>query len=88
MQETTSPENPSSNNLSVKDICNACLDSTGYAIFVVRLSNKTDAKGNLVKDLFYRRFRLSFEDIKDSLVEFKRMVLDDIKKEIKELEDI
>jgi len=54
----------------------------------VRLSNKTDAKGNLVKDLFYRRFRLSFEDIKDSLVEFKRMVLDDIKKEIKELEDI
>lgn len=74
-----------SQEISLEQIMKECLDSTGYVVFVGRISKQNDPKGNLMLDFFYKRSHFSFEDVKISIGQFEKHLFEDFKNQKEEL---
>lgn len=68
-----------------KALLRKCLDAPGYVILAARLTNNTDEKGNRIIEFDYRRYQMSFDDVKKAIREFIHQFDQDVERYKKEL---
>ena len=85
MSEGNGSNSQEDRSTPLEELTKKCMDAEGYVIFAGRLSNRVDEQGNRVLEFDYRRYHLSFEDVKTSVIKFKEAFLDDIREGIPEV---
>jgi hypothetical protein len=69
----------------VGEIADACKDSPGYVIFAAILGRNRDKAGIPIVNYHYRRYFFSYDDTYAAIKEFKKQLVEDVQKSMKDV---